>query len=511
MPSSLSSLRTTLTAVLLLTPAVAGQGQLRWSYLNPTGTAWTTSSVSIGNEGTFAWLGHSRDGYRFSLFSTTEDNNPPVAIMEQAFSPLQTGSIQVEAADMVPASLVLEHRPGLLSRVHYFLGIFSIPLRTLDIPVNNGMTSSIIDSGERFAVSYLTPTSCVTNAYQRGFGLPVWFVENPGGMNGLDYAGDASRLLVGVDDATVVYDGTTGGELFRAPLAVPGAPVAIDGNGDTWARGGVDLRAWVETGGTYQEILSFSQPSTEFPVCDVSADGTTLVAGAWDPQIQDAMAVYCFNLTAVPPQLLWTFSHQGTGGQNLPTAVSISDNGRWIAVTATGALAMSQPELLLFDRDAGSVPVDSLDTPGSLLDVDISHDGQFVLAGGRQSHTSVGGIPTGAAYSFDRGGQTFRLFGTPAGGRNIALTVTGQPGDVAFFLAGPTLGPGFSIPGFTGTLGLSQVLLSFPIGVVPAAGPLSLPLNNIGGPGLFGPFYCQTVRVGATNAFDNTLTIWVTP
>ena len=39
---------------------------LRWTYQNPTGVPWITQSVSVGLNGTLAWLGQNLNGQRLS-------------------------------------------------------------------------------------------------------------------------------------------------------------------------------------------------------------------------------------------------------------------------------------------------------------------------------------------------------------------------------------------------------------------------------------------------------------
>ena len=498
----------------LLVAAAPRSQQLRWQYSNPPQFTWITESVAVGYGGTLAWLGQGAAGQRLSLLSTTE-RNPPVPIYER---PLEENSATgVAAARRAPVCVVGDVPiSGGTAKVRYFTAFSPVPVQT------HGQTRviglSITDDGSLFAAGDVHPTGLgAVRVYELGQAQPrITLVVTSGAIsNGVAISGDGSTLLATTLAATQVFDAATGVELFSAPLANFYYGFAIDFAGDTWMRTGPDVGIWTRAGGTYQRTLTFSDPSGSFlyGACAISRSGTTAVAGAFDRLQPARMAVYCFDLRPPGPRLLWTFDYSGAETyQNVPSALSLSDDGRWIALGSWGAQLMSQPEVLVFDRDAGNVPIASLDTPGSVLDVDISGDGQFVVAGAANSHANFGTIPGGAAFCLDRGGQSFCLFGTPSVGRSVTLTVDGHPGEQAYLAASPSLGPGLSIPGFSGSYGLGPS--PFPVlslGAVPAAGILSVPVSGFG-PSLLGlTVYAQTVRVGAASSFDNTLAIPITP
>src|SRR5262249_4587924 len=139
--------------------------------------------------------------------------------------------------------------------------------------------------------------------------------------------------------------------------------------------------------------------------------------------------VYCWSLSQTGATLLWTYGVSGSGAyQDTPQACAVSENGKYVAVGSWGTQSNSHPEALLFDRDAGNRPIGSTRPPGSVFDVDVSSDGQFMVVGTKSVHANLFGNG-GAGYSFDRGGQGHRLKGPCVPGSSLRLETGGNVGE----------------------------------------------------------------------------------
>ncbi|HET6202989.1 MAG TPA: hypothetical protein VFI25_09340 [Planctomycetota bacterium] len=498
---------------------------LRWTYANPPALPWIAESVSVGDTGAFAWFARNLNAEGLSFVSTTDDaGSPPLPIYEDPL--LGADFVTARAAADGPACAVAVIEPagsGIPHALRYYSGFAASPLFAASGIFPNPFEIAISDDGRYVAAGYTVggnaAQAAVFDAASPTPAVPVVLLNaSSAAFRQLDISGDGGTVLLASDIADHVFDRASGAQVFADFSTVSHDAHSIDFDGGVFARGGFDLRAWIRTGATYVPVLTFNDPSLGFPVytaCDVSADGSTFVAAAYDALNNSLFRVYCFQVALAGSTLLWTYANNGSGGlQDVPSAVSVSDDGRWIGVGSWGAQFNPHPEALLFDRIAGNVPVGSVDTPGSVFDLDLSPDGQFLVLGTKAVHANVLGNG-GEAYSFDRGGQGHRVVGTPSVGRTITLRAGGAPGDVVLLLLGAALAAPIPIPGLAGTLDLDLAQLFLPpllVGVVPPAGIQSLPVAIPNDPALVAAVvYSQTVRIGGASAFDNHLKLPVTP
>ncbi len=504
-------------------PSPAG---LRWTYPNIPGTPWISESVSVGARGTFAWLGQNLNGRRLSLLGTTDDQPTPAPIYEDPIS--GTPTIRVAAADNGSGCAVALNLGAGTGELRYYVASSPLPVWTTTIATNpNGSAflPRISANGRVVAVGFNDAAGVATvQVFDALSPLPTTPIAtrtvSSSGLRNFDISGDGLTLLIASNVRDHVVDVTTGVEAFSTSTVSVDAH-SIDGDGDTFGRGGFDVGAWRRINGTWTQVLPTFRDNTlgfgVYTACDISADGSTFVVAGTDANNQYLpFRVYCWSIANTGATLLWTFSSLGTGSfQDTPQAVSVSDDGRWIAVASWGDAGNTHPEVMLFDRNAGNVPVDSIDTPGSAFDADLSGDGQFTIAGTKSVHANTFGNG-GAGYSFDRGGQGLVLRGTASLTRTITLEARGNQGDAVALLIGTSLGAPITVPGFAGSLVVSLAtpyIGPVTIGGVPPSGALSLPIVVANDPTLLGAsLFAQTIRVGTAGAeIDNHVAIRFTP
>ncbi|MBI4878578.1 MAG: hypothetical protein HY812_02820 [Planctomycetes bacterium] len=490
---------------------------LRWVYPNTPALPWITESVGSGNFGTFAWLGENLNGEAVSLISATENLTPPLPIYEDAAPATSSVFIRVAAADKAPRCAVAWNDSSLVLNELRLYGAFAPVPATLAIPIQEVRIS---DDGHFIAAGYTdVSNNAAVSVYDSGLNLLQTVTGTGQSFRHHDISGDGSRVLLANQTDNFVFDVASGALLLQDGTTVSHDAHSIDFDGDTWGRGGFDVGVWKDNGGVWTRILTFTDPGLGFGVflaCDVSGDGSTFVTAAYDATNANKMRVYCWSLTSTSATLLWRYVHVGSGSfQDAPQEVAVSDDGRWIAVGTWGTQAMQQPEVLVFDRDAGSVPVASINTPGSCFSVDISGDGQFVVAGTKAVHANTMGSG-GEGYSLDLGGQGHWLQGTPSLGRTIVLNMNGVPGDLVYMWAGLGLLPApVTVYPFSGGWWLDPALLFLmPIALapVPASGTLSLPAVIPSVPAAVGlEIFTQVARTGSGNEIDNYLRLPITP
>jgi hypothetical protein len=89
-------------------------------------------------------------------------------------------------------------------------------------------------------------------------------------------------------------------------------------------------------------------------------------------------------------ELLGTVSTVGSGSfQESAVGGALSDNGSRFAVASWGEAGQVHPEVRVFDRSLNLL--DSIDTPGSPFCLDMTGDGQYVVAGFKSVHANTFG------------------------------------------------------------------------------------------------------------------------
>lgn len=494
------------------TDAVRG---LRWTYPS---SLWITESVSVGNHGTFAWLGQNTNSQRYSLLGTT-DNNPPTPIFELP-QPGSTWDL-VKAADKAPfavtASITISSTSS-TSVVEFWSGYSPTPIWTTTIL--SGVAIDISETGQFVAVGTSpTQTTAQVDIYDMfGVGFATAIATLPASSHGLrnmDLSDDGSTLLLATNTQNHVFDVATQQQLMQASTVSHDAH-AISRDGHAWGRGGFNpTTAWVLNGGSYTQVLNYNEAALGFAVyaaAGISNDGTTFAAAAYDAQSNGTIKVCCWDLTPTGSTLLWSYTSVVAGTlQNTPQAVSISDDGSIIAVGSWGDSQNASPEVLLFARNGTGTPIANLDPPGSCFDLDLSGDGQFLVVGTKSVHANTFGRG-GEGYSYDLGNQDLWLDGTPSVGRTVTLTTEAAPGEIALLGFSGRIGTPLVFAGIGGELqlDLASYRSTLFLGVVPASGNLvlTLPLPNL--PGLVGVQFAVQALHGGPFAFTNALRLPIT-
>lgn len=479
---------------------------LRWTYADPN---WITENVSVGNHGSAAWLGQNLNNERYSLLATT-DNDPPTFIAE--YQRLGADFLRVAAADKAPFTATCTVT-GSASVVEFWSNYSGTPLWTLNVGFNAQIDLS--ESGQFVAVGYSpTSNSAQIDVYDAFVGpaAPIaMLTATTHSLRRFDLSDDGSTVLMATQTDNHVFDVATQTQIFQDGSTVSHDAHAISRDGSAWGRGGFNpVRAWVRNGGSYNMVLSFSEPSLGFAVftaAAISNDGTTFAAAAYDANNNSFLRVHCWDLTPTGSTLLWSFSSNGTGTlQTTPQAVSISDDGSVIAVGTWGDSNNTHDEVLLFARNGTGTPLGTVDTPGSCYDLDLSGDGQFLVIGTKSVHANTSGRG-GEGYSYDLGGQELFLRGAPAIGRTVVFATEGAPGELVFLGFAGSLGAPLAIPGIGGEvlLDLATFLGSFIVGVVPPAGVIdhSLPLPV--SPALIGSQFAVQALHGPPFVFTNAI------
>ncbi len=261
--------------------------------------------------------------------------------------------------------------------------------------------------------------------FEAGNGNPIVEYDLP------DPAGNATATEISAGGEFVavvawpnvhVYDVAARSLRWSGSLPAGNDALAISGDGTylAWGWSTFSLREW--TGSSYDLLWSHS-PGSGYYVgqCALTTDGTAL-AVSWDNGNTTPNETW-LDLYELPSlDLIWTYDYVPTPAGlsmppvppaagdpprqhvDIPSQMRFSPGGDRLAVASWGG---EFPEIHVFER-SGPDPVFTLDTPGSMFDIDIITTGSgtsYVTACGKAVHAGQSG----------RGGD-FYAVRIPAGG-----------------------------------------------------------------------------------------------
>jgi hypothetical protein len=524
-----SSAVTTVSRASTTTPGaaesavIASPSNLRWTLTSTPSAPWVVDMVGIGDGGTQAWASHQLNLERVTWTAVTEDDAlNPQSILDLPFTGGANGFdyMTVEPASHGRAAAVT-HVGDYLGGPHdffYYDGLSTQPAFSFQVPVSStpflgeGLEASLSADGRWYSLGFNnTNDKAETRVYDAWSATPevpvaTFVFQAPFFYQYREQrlSGDGSRLLLATRSDVLVYDVATQSQLFHEVAGIGGYPygesAVLDFDGNVMGRTGNEIVAWVDMPSGWVKVVDFVDSDWSFPAywaAGISADGTTFAAAGHDIDNNGQMRLHVWDIDPNGSATkLWTWAWSQPSGNlaDAPSGLSLSDDGKRIALSATGAGDGTHPELMVFDRDLGPTPIASLDVPGSLFDVEISPDGRFVVTGGKSVHGYVFGNG-GELYALDLGGLSLTAHGTPAPGETLEYHVHGTPGHASAVLVGVQDTVPSPLFGFAGELGILP-LISLPSGPLDATGTsvaqLPLPFDS----GLIGAaLYAQSITL----------------
>ena len=242
----------------------------------------------------------------------------------------------------------------------------------------------------------------------------VWEQRFIGGSQALVLSDDGLTLLFtqygGPASALWAMEATDGRIFFECDNRTQNNP-AISHDGEIMVRGDysgfIFVYQYDAGAGSYEELWNFhvggGGTSAWLGGIAVSADGSTIAAGTlvfmtegYDGEI------YTFDTQS--PQPLWVYEHVG----DYVVAIDMSADGAIIAAASWGPLNHSTADFLLFRRNS-LIPIYTITTPGSMIALDLSADGNSCIVGGKAVHSREMGS----------GGLLYSVESDPGGGNVI--------------------------------------------------------------------------------------------
>jgi len=472
-----------LLALAGLTAGATGQTealQPNWSFQSDG--SWLPGVVSLGNAGTqvFTEIG-SFSTHRLLL--SGYDQDPPSPVWSDGSEMLHFHQV-VDSADTsdVHVVLVQEQPIGLPYRravLRKYTSASADPdwEYVFDVDVYNHPYASVKVSKDGTRIVGVVHDTSTNRAVVAVFDAAN---QQPQQVFNVDTFGPYQQLSLSEDGTTLALRSSQklsvvsldGGETVDSVFIIGGAyygALDVSADGQRVATSSGQKVSVYERGaqglGLIREIQLGAYAYTY--AVDLSEDGERLAYGRNDTQ-QPGRAEVRLEIVETGARLI-DFVQPGTGEfYNKVGHLELSSDGGTLAAGLAGDGTGAHPEVLVFS--AGSdVPQASFDTPGTVLALDLSHDGRALAIGAREGHSSVFG-GGGGYYFIDTCSADLSLTGVPSVGSTVRFGQQAMAGTPTRLLYASALAAEPRVFGSTGTLYLSEGSLSVLPGVAVADG-----------------------------------------
>lgn len=223
--------------------------------------------------------------------------------------------------------------------------------------------------------------------------VPIGVYDGPAGFARNFSVGEDGRFVAFIGAATAyVVDRDAGTIRWSGDMGATSDPLTISSDGNYLAYGWQSLRMLEWNGTTYSSLWFVSGNGYYLRSCAISSDGSTLVAG-WYRNDFLRNRIHLFEMPSGTP--LWTHLYTAGGGsyQDTPYDIAITADGEFFVVGSWGDQLNTNDEVQIFAHDSPE-PEMSIDTPGSIFDVDIASLGgcsAYVTACGKHIHANETG------------------------------------------------------------------------------------------------------------------------
>jgi len=390
-------------------------------YLNGSMVRWNSSDpASIGNDvafsgnGLYGVIGWGLNNERVALHNNL--NSIPVWQFVTSTNAFRN---YVAVSDTAGVIAVSSYQNFYLLDKDSSLPFFNFDLTTT-LDTGTGGPIDITSDGNYFIAGASRNDSSWIYCFNRNSTVSLWRTRIKGQVYGVRISGNDSLVIINGYYNYKVINVYTGD--IRAEGTIDNGcqfPLGISGNGNVIVtgnyRGIIKVFQW--NGSSYIQQWQYQEPPGTYynwiTSIDVSDDGNYIAVGtlifltssSYDGRIR------FFNRSSGNTPA-WSFT--GTGDQI--SFVSLSKNGKILAVTSWGPLDNSKEDILIFRADPGDgIPIFAINVQGSPFMCSVSEDGTSVITGGKAVH----------ARQMGSGGTLYNIFvdtTTPVGIKKIICT-----------------------------------------------------------------------------------------
>lgn len=228
--------------------------------------------------------------------------------------------------------------------------------------------------------------------FDQGSSIPIvnYLTEGLGFPRSSQITSDGRFFGARVHASVLVYDVDNNAVREVISAGYSSTPFDISGDGDLIAYSWTNLTVRQWDGTSYANYWTRSEAGYYMRCASISDDGSTIAAGWNNTSYNTARLTVHQSGSAVP---IWTYNYPTSSGsvQEVISDIEMTPDGQYIVVGSWGDANNINPEVHVFDRDAGAVPYYTVDMPGSVFSVDISDDGRYASACGKHIHANISG------------------------------------------------------------------------------------------------------------------------
>jgi len=379
-------------------PLPAARGVILWHFNDPAGIIESCVLSDLTLE---TWLGINLNNQRVAYFYTTGDGTPV-----WDFPYAAPNLVSVASAETASLGAVLIVRGGRVV-VHGFLGSDgTAPLWDyefdplyggaahfgLDVAADGSLVAAVAFQTESPFHSKLVILDGTTGEVLNELAFET-------GVRAVELSDDGSRLVLTAGAMALIYETATLTELYTFSVSGAGGIARISRNGEVVAAGGFNARAFRDTGAGWVQVFSQQESTQWYGAMAISGDGNTLFAGSRN-YTNEIITLRIIDLVAGTELSRYVSTPSGQY-QDVVTRAEVSQDGSVIAVATWGQETRPHPEVMVFDREGNLIG--EIAMPGSAWTVDLSADGRYVIASGKNVHANQFGNG-GDAIVLDLGG-----------------------------------------------------------------------------------------------------------
>jgi hypothetical protein len=402
------------------------------------GLLYIPSQVELGARGNLAFYGCYLNYERARLFSTTTTSSSDAMIWEdtalyQAYSDIYTdasedGNVLVAIAQFPIEDDVTQREVKVFkytSDSETADWVYTFPLI-----INAGARVKISKDGAYIAAAVFdnNTENMEIAFFESGSGTPILTSSFPSTfIRALDITDDGSLLYINEGAMIHIFDVAADSIIFSHNAGASFDSHTLSGDGTKFAYGGFTfVRCYEWNGTTYILNFTHSIGGTWYCArCDLSADGSTLAASFYN--YGTGLDFNVLSIDAETGGVNFQADFSGSGSyQNSPWQIVTNADGSRIVYGGWGDQFNTNPEVMVFE--GSSTPVASINTRGSVFDVDVSDDGVFIASGSKSVHANVNGNGGDHACIY-MGGQDLYMDGVPSISGTLTFYVEGSPGD----------------------------------------------------------------------------------
>ncbi len=302
-------------------------------------------------------------------------------------------------------------------------------------------------------------------------------------LNAVEMSGDGSTVAVSAGLDLYLFDGA-GNQLQHLGLGSATVAVSLSGDGSSLALGGIgQLALLTRDQGVWSNTFNVLTAKNQIAArADLSSDGAILGIGWWNFATAVDARFEVWDLTTFTKENTLAIAGNQSGRQNMPEVVEVSADGRRVAFGSWGN-GGAFPEVVVLAVGQAQ-PVFSVDTPGSVRDLDLDETGTRLLVAYKDTHNNVFS-QTGGVLLYESGEQSISQL-APAATGDLLPVATRLPGaSISFLLIGERAAP-VTFPGVTGTLLLDRTKLQVHFATPQAGGRADFDVPIPSDPALIG-------------------------